>query len=112
MAYDYERTASALSKLTASKHTDVIWNDLHDLESGLESAIQDYDSVVSNGTAKEKKAAQEVISKIKETIQTLEKLKKGGGLFDTLFELEKAFEKAFGSPEEASERGLSRRYRG
>lgn len=100
MAYSYDRTASALSSLPASKQVDKLWNRVHDLDFGLGEAVKDYDAVASYRGKPGAREAQDAINAIKEAQGVLRRLAGSGGAFDKLLEAETAFAKKFGDPED------------
>ena len=102
--------ASALSSLPASKFTDKLWNELHDLEAHLDSAAHEYDVAGSYRGGPGERDAKKVMQAIKDTQKQIDQLTRSGGAFDKLFKVEQDFAKKYGGPEAYAEAQRDKMY--
>lgn len=99
MAYSYDRTASVLSKLLASRHIDRVWNQLHLIEAALQDAAHEYDVAASYSGKKGERQAKAVLKAIDDVREKIEDLVGSDKAFDKMWQVELKFNKEFGTPE-------------
>lgn len=109
MPYSYDRTAFLDGPLGQVLKN--YWNRLHDFEYDLDAkAIKEYDLAASYRGGEAERDAKKMMMAIDDCTKALNEISNSGGILDKLAEMERAFLKKHGTPEEYAERQRDRMF--